>query len=240
MRTVLLFLLSLCIQLFLSSCGFTEYEDYKKSQNIIDLKTAKFAYLDSVILSKDSSASLLFYPDTVTAVPVTHEHRFKAYQPMDSVLVANSDSSAAMMVEFSSARADVATNPIRVEFKMVLSTSVKNHSDDYYWGKNVPIWDAFYTSYYDLDVFGCADLNCTTATQIVFHDRLYNDVIVLEKENFKFSKKDFEVMEDDDCSEYTKEYSFNLKIDHPRVKLDADMQFGSMECRDEIPSGNWG
>lgn len=55
-----------------------------------------------------------------------------------------------------------------------------------------------------------------------------------------FPKKNFEQFYDGDCSDYTKEYSFNLKIDHPRIKLDADIQQGYIECRKKVSSGNWG
>ncbi len=52
--------------------------------------------------------------------------------------------------------------------------------------------------------------------------------------------KNFEQFVVDDCSGHTKEYSINLKIDHPRIKLDADIQQGYIECREKVPSGNWG
>lgn len=222
--------------LALVACNAYYYEDYTQTLNRFELKVANFVELDSIILRQDSLDVDLFYPDTIVNVSLKHDHRFRNYQPKDSTLLANSDSASATMVTLSVNRANSSANPLSFEFKMDIEYAATDYAGD----DHIPYWSGVSTTRFYLDIFGCNDINCETAEKIVWHNGNYSNVLVLGPDDFKFSKKNFEQFCDGDCSDYTKEYSFNLKIDHPRIKLDADIQQGYIECREKVSSGNWG
>ncbi len=236
MMTRLLHILLCIAVLALEACNAYYYEDYTQTLNRYDLKVANFVELDSIILRQDSLDVDLFYPDTVVSSVFKHDHRFRNYQPVDSILLVNSDSSSATMVSLSVNRANSSANPLSFEFKMDIEYAATDYAGD----DHRPYWSGVSTTRFYLDIFGCNDINCETAEKIVWHNGNYSNVLVLGPDDFKFSKRSFEQFYDGDCSDYTREYSFNLKIDHPRIKLDANIQQGYIECREKVPSGNWG
>lgn len=78
------------------------------------------------------------------------------------------------------------------------------------------------SNFLDMDIYGCNDLHCLSATSIVFHDKNYEYVEVLEKGEFEFlepTEKIYTKEFGEDCEVRIASY-WNLNIDTERIKIE--------------------
>lgn len=83
-----------------------------------------------------------------------------------------------------------------------------------------------------MDIYGCEDINCQSATAIVFHDSSYSYVKSLNKGEFRFSKPAQAIRSQafgDDC-EIQIYAHWNLTIDTKSVKIDWTFQEAEETC----------
>ena len=209
----------------------TEYEYFTTSLNRFTIKEANLPFLDSIILYQDSlQFAHPWDEDEVYSANLLHEHRFKDYTPKDSLLAANADSAAASMVIFSLGINEF-PNPISLAANFDIQRTNSNYADS-----DRPYWSSVKTLRFYLDIFGCEDFNCTTADKIVMRSNDYSEVLVIEQKDFTFTPIKFDQFYSGDCSEYTKNHAFNLKIDNKHITLDVDIQIGHIDCREVIPN----
>lgn len=84
----------------------------------------------------------------------------------------------------------------------------------------------------NMDIYGCEDINCQSATAIVFHDSSYSYVKSLKKNDFNFSKPEKAIRTKnfgDDCEVQVYAH-WNLRIDIENIKIDWTFQEAEESC----------
>lgn len=225
-----LIVLSILCAIQFYACS-TEYEYYTTTLNRFTIKEANLPFLDSIILYQDSlQVSQPWDEDEFYDANLLHEHRFKDYTPKDSLLAANADSATASMVTFS-----LGINEFPNPISLTANFDIKRTNSNYA-GSDRPYWNTVRSLRFYLDIFGCEDFNCKTAEKIIMRSEDYSEILVIEPEFFATSAIKFVQFYNGDCSEYTKNHAFNLKINHKAITLDVDIQIGHIDCREVIPN----
>lgn len=76
-----------------------------------------------------------------------------------------------------------------------------------------------------LDIYGCSDIHCLSATSIVLHDSSFKYILALKKGEFLFSEPSEKIYTEEfgyDCQIKVAAY-WNLKIDTEYIKIDWQM-----------------
>ncbi len=77
----------------------------------------------------------------------------------------------------------------------------------------------------EMDIYGCNDVHCLSATSIVFHDSSFKYILALKKGEFLFSEPSEKIYTEEfgyDCQIKVAAY-WNLKIDTEYIKIDWQM-----------------
>ncbi len=84
----------------------------------------------------------------------------------------------------------------------------------------------------EMDIYGCNDVHCLSATSIVFHDSSFKYILALKKGEFLFSEPTEQIYTEEfgyDCQIKVAAY-WNLKIDTEYIKIDWQMLEAEEVC----------
>lgn len=175
-------------------------------RSYINAGSLSFDKIDELIINYDKSRA-----DSGSAVD--YRHFYVGYAPFSKTLLEKSSK-------------DSSVSPISVSIARD-SSEASNLSYLIDVNKKWKFW---------MDVYGCADINCKSATAIVFHDEKYDYYKKIDKEDFEFSAPSREYFSEEfgtDCT-LRVNYFFDLTIKSKDVKLKMSVQHAKESCEVKI------